>query len=294
MARTTTSKTSTARKTATANKTKNTKTKATVRTPSKTAKTTTARKATNNRQPTNSNQSFFGKAFDAVKHSADALLSNNETQASINSSLLQKFFVDALKDIYWAENYLTKALPKMRKAATSQELKDAFEDHLAVTQNHVTRLQHVFSSINQKPAAKKCEAMNGLGKEAEDIISETQTGTATRDAALICAAQKVEHYEIATYGALAQLARTLGQEAAADLLTETLNEEKQADSDLTAIAEDSVNYAAAYELPSSTSRNKSANNASSTRGNTTTSRSNNAKSNNRNSTGTKRTASTRR
>jgi len=99
--------------------------------------------------------------------------------------LLEKFFTDSLKDMYWAEQHLLKALPKMREAATTEELKDAFEDHLYQTQKHVSRLEKVFNQIGKKPEAKKCEAMEGLVKEAETIIQETKEGTMTRDAALI-------------------------------------------------------------------------------------------------------------
>jgi len=161
--------------------------------------------------------------------------------------LLEKFFTDSLKDMYWAEQHLLKALPKMREAATTEELKDAFEDHLYQTQKHVSRLEKVFNQIGKKPEAKKCEAMEGLVKEAETIIQETKEGTMTRDAALIMAAQKVEHYEIATYGGLVQLAITMGLNKAADILDETLMEEDNTDKQLTDIAENFVNIEADQE-----------------------------------------------
>jgi ferritin-like metal-binding protein YciE len=161
--------------------------------------------------------------------------------------LLEKFFVDMLKDIYWAEQHLLKALPKMKEAATTEELKDAFEDHLYQTQKHVSRIEKVFNIIGKKAEAKTCEAMQGLVKEAESIISETKEGTMTRDAALIIAAQKVEHYEIASYGGMVQLAITMGLHKAADILDETLMEEEQTDADLTHIAESSVNVDADQE-----------------------------------------------
>lgn len=164
-----------------------------------------------------------------------------------NDSMLQEFFTDGLKDIYYAEKHITKVLPKMMKAATSQELKDAFQQHLDVTKEQVTRMEQVFESIGKKAQAKKCEAIEGITKEGESIIEETEAGTATRDVGLIMAAQKVEHYEIATYGGLAQLAVTLGYEEAAELLTATLEEEKEADTTLTDIAENNVNYSAADE-----------------------------------------------
>lgn len=162
-------------------------------------------------------------------------------------SMLGEFFYDSLKDIYWAEKHLTKTLPKMTKAATTQELKDAFTAHLEVTKSQVTKLEYVFEMLGKKATAKKCEAMEGITKEGESIIEETEDGTVTRDVGLIMAAQKVEHYEIATYGGLVQLARTLGEEDVADLLDEILAEEKEADSTLTDIAENDVNYEAAEE-----------------------------------------------
>ncbi len=162
-------------------------------------------------------------------------------------SMLKEFFIDELKDIYWAEKHLVKTLPKMQKAATSEELKDAFAEHLEVTKTHVSRLEQAFESLGKKAQAKKCEAMEGITTEGESIISDTEAGTSTRDVGLILAAQKVEHYEISTYGGLAQLATTLGLDKVADLLSQTLEEEKEADSTLTDIAENGVNYAAAGE-----------------------------------------------
>jgi ferritin-like metal-binding protein YciE len=164
-----------------------------------------------------------------------------------NDSMLQDFFKEELKDIYWAEKHLLKTLPKMSKAATSEELKAAFNDHLEITKNHVERLEQVFELLDRKPQAKKCDAMEGLTKEGAGIIEDTEDGTATRDVALILAAQKVEHYEIATYGGLAQLAHTLQLEEVAALLEQTLAEEKEADVLLTEIAENAVNYEAAGE-----------------------------------------------
>ncbi|SKC73498.1 YciE/YciF ferroxidase family protein [Ohtaekwangia koreensis] len=169
------------------------------------------------------------------------------SSAKESSSELEEFFVDSLKDIYWAEKHLTKALAKMQKAATSEELANAFADHITVTQEHVARVEKVFELLDKKPQAKKCEAMEGLIKEGEDIISETEKGSATRDVGLILAAQKVEHYEIATYGGLAQLAKTLGREDIKDILGQTLDEEKQADELLTSLAEADINEAAEQE-----------------------------------------------
>ena len=162
-------------------------------------------------------------------------------------SELYKFFVDAMKDIYWAEKHLTKALPKMIKAASSEQLQTAIEDHLEQTKGHVTRLENVFEMLGQRAQAKKCEAMEGLLKECDSIVEETEEGTATRDAAVIMAAQKVEHYEIATYGTLRTYAETLGFDEQADLLQETLDEEKDTDDNLTELAVSCVNLEAEGE-----------------------------------------------
>lgn len=172
---------------------------------------------------------------------------NSTKNQKVEDSMLQEFFVDELKDIYWAEKHLVKTLPKMEKAATTQELKDAFADHLETTKGHVERLEKIFEMLGEKAVAKKCEAMEGITTEGEDIISETEKGTATRDVGLIFAGQKVEHYEIATYGGLAQLAKTLSHDDVAKLLEKTLSEEKEADELLTSVAENSVNYEAAEE-----------------------------------------------
>ena len=161
--------------------------------------------------------------------------------------LLRDFFIDEIKDIYWAEKKLVTTLPKMQQAATTTELQDAFAEHLSATKEHVMRLEQIFEMMGEKAEAKKCEAMEGLVKEGESIIEDTEDGTATRDVGLIMAAQKVEHYEIATYGGLTQLAKTLGLEDVADILYSTLQEEKDADESLTVIAEEHVNYEALAE-----------------------------------------------
>jgi ferritin-like metal-binding protein YciE len=178
--------------------------------------------------------------------------SNGETSKPENgseqeNSQLEKLFIDSLKDIYWAEKQLTKTLPKMKKAATTDELKSAIEEHLAQTEGHVKRLEQVFDMCGKKVQAKKCDAMEGLIKEGDSIVEETQQGTMTRDAGIIMAAQKVEHYEIATYGSLVQIAKTLGMNDAAEVLHLTLDEEKQADEKLTEVAEWHVNQAAEKE-----------------------------------------------
>ncbi len=167
--------------------------------------------------------------------------------AAEGDTLLQKFFLDSLKDIYYAEKHIVKTLPKMKKAATSEALQNAFDEHTAQSKEHVARLEQVFEILGEKARAKKCEAIEGIIKEGEDIIEETEEGTSTRDVGLIMAAQKVEHYEIATYGGLRQLAQTLGYNDAADLLQTTLDEEKETDQLLTSIAENDINYEAAEE-----------------------------------------------
>jgi ferritin-like metal-binding protein YciE len=163
------------------------------------------------------------------------------------SGMLEELFLEELKDIYWAEKHLVKALPKMEKAATSEELKESFRDHLEVTKEQVTRLEEAFGLLGEKAQGKKCEAMDGLTKEAEGVIEDTEKGSLTRDVALIIAAQKVEHYEIATYGSLAQLAKTLGKNDLAEFMVQTLEEEKEADQLLTSIAENNINVEATAE-----------------------------------------------
>ncbi len=160
---------------------------------------------------------------------------------------LEKLFTDSIKDIFWAEKALVKALPKMQKSATSPELAQAIGKHLEETKEQVARLEQVFELLGQAARGKKCDAMEGLLKESDSIIEETEDGSATRDVGIIMAAQKVEHYEIATYGSLVQLANTLGMSKVANILAKTLTEEKAADETLTSVAENSVNYEAVSE-----------------------------------------------
>ena len=157
---------------------------------------------------------------------------------------LRDFFEDGLKDIFWAEHALVKALPKMAKNATSSKLIQAFEHHLKETEEHITRLEKVFESLGLKAVGKKCDAMDGLLKEADGIMAETELGV-VRDAGIIAAVQKVEHYEIATYGTLRAYAVTLGESKVATLLDKTLEEEKKADVTLTEIALAEINIEAA-------------------------------------------------
>jgi len=173
---------------------------------------------------------------------------NYQPGVASDDSMLKEFFEDELKDIYWAEKHIVKALTKMQKAATSEQLQQAFIDHQEQSQTHVQRLEEIFEMLGKKAQAKKCDAMAGIIEEGNGIVEETEKGTATRDVGLILAAQKVEHYEIATYGGLAQLAITLGLDDVADILRQTLEEEKQTDELLTQIAESDVNYEAATEM----------------------------------------------
>jgi ferritin-like metal-binding protein YciE len=182
----------------------------------------------------------------AAKKSIGRSAKSNGASGS-QESALDKFFHDQLKDLYWAEKHLTKALPKMQKAATSEELQEAIETHLEQTEEHVSRLEQVFELIGKKPQAKKCDGMEGLVKEGETAVKETEDGTATRDAGIIMSAQKVEHYEISAYGTLVQLAKTIGNEKAAKILQTTLDEEKETDENLTHLAESGINWEASEE-----------------------------------------------
>jgi ferritin-like metal-binding protein YciE len=164
-----------------------------------------------------------------------------------DQSALLELFVDQIKDIYWAEKHLLKALPKMQKAATTEELQSAIETHTEQTQVHVERLEEIFELLEEKAQAKKCDGMQGLVEEGQTVITETDEGTATRDVGIIISAQKVEHYEIAAYGGLATLAKTLGRDDIAEILAETLAEEKETDELLTQIAESNINFTAASE-----------------------------------------------
>lgn len=153
---------------------------------------------------------------------------------------LHRVYVSQLKDIYSAETQLLEALPKMAQSATSEKLQNAFREHLEETKAHAQRLEQIFEQLEFKPGGHRCKAMSGLIEEGEEILHEEAEPEA-RDAALICAAQKVEHYEMATYGTLRAYARVLGEEKAYELLTETLRDERNADSLLTDLAENAIN-----------------------------------------------------
>lgn len=157
---------------------------------------------------------------------------------------LRELFENGLQDLYWAEKTLTKTIPRMAKNASSPELVSALENHLSETEEHVSRLERIFESAGMKAVAKKCDAMEGIIKEGDHIMQETEIG-AVRDAGIINASQKVEHYEISAYGTLHAFAETLGESEAAELLAMTLSEEKKADATLTGIAVNAINQNAA-------------------------------------------------
>ncbi len=163
---------------------------------------------------------------------------NNDAAAD-----LEALFIDSLRDIYWAETALLKALPVMMENATAPNLASAIKDHLMITQLQVERLDKAFSIIGEKAEGKKCEAMAGLIREGEEILAETQPGP-VRDAGIIAASQKIEHYEIATYGTLIAFAKALGHNDAAMLLNQSLAEEKESDMLLSDVALNAINMTA--------------------------------------------------
>jgi len=168
---------------------------------------------------------------------------------------LRELYIDQLKDLYSAENQLVKALPKMAKAANSDELRQGFDEHLEQTKGHVQRLEQIFEALEESPKGKKCAGMEGLIKEGNEMI-KSGSDPDVKDAALITAAQRVEHYEIAGYGTVRTFAQLLGYKQAQELLEQTLDEEKQTDQKLTEIAE-GINVEAAHGEavgPASTTR----------------------------------------
>jgi ferritin-like metal-binding protein YciE len=213
--------------------------------PTKTApKKKTARKTNTARPASGPRQSSTGPRQSST--SSGPRQSSPSSRAS-QSSRLEEFFIDELKDIYWAEKQLVKTLPRLKKAATSDQLKQAFDNHTAETEGHVERLEQAFEMLGKKAQAKKCDAMQGITEEGQSVIDDTDKGTSTRDVGLIMAGQKAEHYEIATYGGLIQIAKTLGHDDIARLLMQTLEEEKKTDQLLTQIAETTSNQQAAGE-----------------------------------------------
>jgi ferritin-like metal-binding protein YciE len=169
---------------------------------------------------------------------------------------LKELLVDELADIYYAEKLLLKALPKMAKAAHSEGLRNAFEDHFSETENQVKRLEGVFKSLGEPAKAKKCDAMIGLLEEGKSVMEEWK-GSPAVDAALISAAQKVEHYEIASYGCLCTWAKLLGEREALDLLKQTINEEQTTDQKLSRLAEEGINEEAETDMPEPRSKRRS-------------------------------------
>lgn len=169
-----------------------------------------------------------------------------KTSMKSSKDTLTDIFEDLLKDIYWAEKHLVKALPKMAKAAHNDELKQAFENHLEETKSQVTKVERCFSNIDKKATAKKCEAMEGLVKEGAEAIEEYSKGHA-RDAALIAAAQKVEHYEISSYGTLRTMANVLGMDECVEILSEIEQEESETDDKLTELSENINQLAADFD-----------------------------------------------
>ena len=160
---------------------------------------------------------------------------------------LFQYFINGLKDLYWAEKAVEALLKKNKSLAYTEELSDALEDHEKQTQKHIRRLEKIFDSLKEKAEAKKCEAMAGLVKEAEETVKETPENSMTRDAVIVILAQKVEHYEIASYGGLLQIALTFNMDSVADWLEKTLLEEEETDELLSEIAESFINLEAAHE-----------------------------------------------
>lgn len=211
----------------------------------KTTTKTTAKKSTTSKS-TASGSAKPAKAASAAKTSTTSSSSSSRGKVKAKSTAaegLRELYIDSLKDIYWAEKALLKALPKMAKNATTESLIMAIDEHTAVTEEQVARLERVFELAGKKAVAKKCEAMDGLIKEGQDIMESTEPGP-VRDAGIIAASQKIEHYEIATYGTLCAFAKTLGEDEAVQLLEATLNEEKDADMTLTDAAYNNINFEA--------------------------------------------------
>ncbi|MFN8308927.1 MAG: ferritin-like domain-containing protein [Chitinophagales bacterium] len=208
-------------------------------------KKTTGSRGKSAAKPASKSAGTRSKAVAKPRSSSSSRSASKQGAADV-SSQLGKLMEDELKDILWAEQALLKALPKMAKNATSPELREALENHLEETKGQIERLHQVFEILEKKPQAKKCEAMAGLVREASEIMQDCEKGV-MRDAGIISAGQKVEHYEIASYGTLRTFAQTLGLDEVAELLQQTLDEEKQADEKLTSVAEAAINIEAAGE-----------------------------------------------
>jgi len=205
--------------------------------------------------PVEENKAVAGKKQQSANETDDsAQETDKQTDAKQNGmeknnshSELEKFFLDALQDIYYAEGKIEESLAKIKHKATSEELQEAIEDHELVTKKQILRLEKVFKHLGEEAKKKKCDAIDGILKEVDEMVKSTKDGSMTRDVAIIIGSQKVEHYEIATYGGLVQIAITLGHEKVADLLETTLDEEEETDYLLTEIAEEHVNFEAAEE-----------------------------------------------
>jgi ferritin-like metal-binding protein YciE len=180
------------------------------------------------------------------KFRAPSKTGTSKSRENMKLDTLKKLYVEELRDVYNAEQQLVKALPKMAKAASSDELREAFETHLDETKGHVERLEQIFEGLDETPKGKTCQAMKGLIEEGSEILDEKGEDSVL-DAGIIAAAQKVEHYEMATYGTLRTWADLLNQDEAADLLQETLDEEGEADKKLNELAEEIVNPEALLE-----------------------------------------------
>jgi len=205
---------------------------------------TTKMKASNGTPKKTSN----GKSVTSGASKKTSSKSEYSTDDVDDEGALNTLFIDLLKDIYWAEKHLVKKLPEAEAAATSAALKSTLHDHWLTTKMQVSKVEQVFESIGEEAVAKKCMAMQGLVEEVAEIIEETEDKTLTRDVGLIIAAQKVEHYEIASYGGLAALSEVLGHKKATKILLEILEEEKEADATLTGIAQNArINVEAAAE-----------------------------------------------
>jgi ferritin-like metal-binding protein YciE len=173
----------------------------------------------------------------------------------MGTNLLKDLYIDELRDIYDAENQLVKALPDMADAATSEDLRSGFEEHLEQTREHVRRLEQIFTDLGQKAKGKKCKGMQGLVAEGKDVIDGEFEGD-VKDAALISAAQRVEHYEIAAYGTIRGYAELLGQQNAVSLLEQTLQEEKETDEKLSGLADNINEQAVRFEAGKESSTNQ--------------------------------------
>ena len=167
--------------------------------------------------------------------------------ASMKNLPLHQFFLDGLQDMNWAENRIVQVMPEIIKAITAENLKDAIRQHLDETYEHVSRLEKAFLLLEEKTRAVKCKAIAGILGESDDIISETKKGSAVRDAALIMALQKIEHYEIASYGSLLTFSKLMEHEAVSQLLAATLMEEKTTDDVLSSLANEYINPLALEE-----------------------------------------------